>query len=268
MMDHSEQRQAAGSETRQQDQSIIAYCINPFLEMPIVPAAACRKWMDETRDRFAYRCLPLLIANQAGWFLLNSQRISITWSGGTDAASLIVNAVDGGQPKLASSHFGNGIITWDVPYLFRTPPGYDLLVRGPANWPKEGIFPLEGLVETDWLGATFSINWKVLRTDYEIVFDTGEPLAMIVPQRRGDLEGFHPRVVNIESEHAVDRDYREWEVKRHEFLKRLKAGDAEAERLGWQKHYFRGVKMTGEYTDGHRTKLQLEQFEDLRGTTS
>jgi hypothetical protein len=40
----------------------------------------------------------------------------------------------------AISHFGSGILTWNVPYLFRTPPGYNLLVRGPANWPKDAAF--------------------------------------------------------------------------------------------------------------------------------
>jgi Family of unknown function (DUF6065) len=39
------------------------------------------------------------------------------------------------------SHFGDGIRTWHLPMLFRTPPGYKLLVRGPANYPKEAVYP-------------------------------------------------------------------------------------------------------------------------------
>src|SRR3989442_536780 len=31
------------------------------------PASPRRRWMEETTDRFAYRCLPLSIANQHGW---------------------------------------------------------------------------------------------------------------------------------------------------------------------------------------------------------
>src|SRR6185503_19879409 len=94
-----------------QQQSIIAYCINRDLAVPIVPATPTPRWMDDTPDRFAYRCLPLLIANQAGWFLLNDQRISIIWIGEAAAASLVVRATDGSKPKLCSSHLGNGVIT-------------------------------------------------------------------------------------------------------------------------------------------------------------
>ena len=43
-----------------------------------------------------------------------------------------------GESHLAESLFGHGILTWTLPYLFRTPPGYNLLARGPANWPKDG----------------------------------------------------------------------------------------------------------------------------------
>ncbi|MDH3733937.1 MAG: DUF6065 family protein, partial [Gemmatimonadota bacterium] len=38
--------------------------------LEIVVADQRRTWMDELPDRFAYRCLPLLIANQSGWDLL------------------------------------------------------------------------------------------------------------------------------------------------------------------------------------------------------
>ena len=258
------QHQENGISDPELEPSIIAYCVNPDLAVPIVPAMPTRKWMDDTPDRFAYRCLPLLIANQAGWFLLNDQRISVVWSGEITAASLVVKATDGSKPKLCSSHFGNGVITWDVPYLFRTPPGYDLLVRGPANWPKEGVFPLEGLVETDWLGATFSINWKVLRPNYEIIFEPGEPIAMIVPQRRGELEAFRPRIVDLASDHEADRDYSVWETERRDFLKNLRKGDEEAEQLGWHKKYFHGIRNTGEPFDDHQTKLHLKKFRDLR----
>lgn len=52
------------------------------------------------------------------------------------------------------SHFGAGVVTFTVPYLFRTPPSYNLHVRGPTNMPKDGIYPLEGIVETDWSQAS------------------------------------------------------------------------------------------------------------------
>ena len=39
--------------------------------LSLEPAARTREWMESLPDHFAYRCLPLLIANQAGWFMLN-----------------------------------------------------------------------------------------------------------------------------------------------------------------------------------------------------
>ena len=257
------QPQTAHQELSDGQRLITAYCVNPTLSMPIIPASQSREWMDETNGRFAYRCLPLLIANQSGWFLINSQKLCITWNGGRSAADLRIEAPDG-RPKLASSHFGHGIVTWDVPYLFRTSPGYDLWVRGPSNWPKDGICPLDGVVETDWLGSTFSINWQMTRIDHEAIFEPGEPLAMIAPQPRSELESFRCEIRDIESDDAVLADYRRWEEQRNDFIRRLKQKDPDAQKQGWERHYFRGIKVSGEPADEHRTRLNLRQFEDRR----
>lgn len=243
---------------------ITAYCINPNLAMPIVPAPQVRDWMEETDDRFSYRCLPLLMANQSGWFLLNTEKLFVTWDGRKGARGLTVTSLEGERPKIALSHFGEGVLTWDVPYLFRTSPGYNLLVRGPSNWPKDGICPLEGLVETDWLGATFSVNWKMTRINHEVIFEPGEPIAMIVPQRRFEIESFRAEIDDIESRPDVLRDYEMWEARRHAFLNRLCEGDPETIKQGWEKHYFRGLAVNGEPVEAHQTKLKLKAFEDRR----
>src|SRR4051812_45121993 len=46
------------------DLKLIAYRVHTMPSMPIVPAPARRDWMDATHEKFAYRCLPLNIANQ------------------------------------------------------------------------------------------------------------------------------------------------------------------------------------------------------------
>ena len=256
--------QPVGSALEKDGQRITAYCINRDLAMPIVPASQAREWIKQTNDGFASRCLPLLIANQSGWFLLNAQPLRLTWNGRRAAKNLHVEALEGEAPELANSHFGHGIVTWDVPYLFRTSPGYNLLVRGPANWPKDGISPLEGVVETDWLGATFSVNWQMTRIDHEVIFERGEPIAMIVPQRRQEIESFHPAIVDIESDPGILHDYERWESQRVAFIKKLAKGDPETTRQGWEKHYFRGLKVNGEPVRAHQTKLKLRAFKDCR----
>ncbi len=60
------------------------------------------------------------------------------------------------------SQFGSGIVTFSPPWLFRTPPGWDLYLKGPSNRWKPNCHPLEGIIETWWLNYTFTINWKLV----------------------------------------------------------------------------------------------------------
>jgi Family of unknown function (DUF6065) len=75
--------------------------------MEIRPAERDREWMQTETGRFAKRCLPLLIANQAGWELLNPVGFSAIWDG-TDAleAIRIWPHVAGANPGVVS-HFGS-----------------------------------------------------------------------------------------------------------------------------------------------------------------
>src|SRR6266487_585141 len=199
---------------------LTAYAIHEAAAMRIVPASRSRTWMDETPQRFAYRCLPLVIANQAGWLILNPRPFRAVWDGTAAISGVAIEALDGGVPA-ASSHFGNGVVTWNLPYLFRTSPGYNLLVRGPANCSKDGSSPLEGIVETDWSPATFTMNWKLTRPNLPVVFDSEEPICMIVPQRRGELEAFRPRVRSLLRAPRLASEYERWSHGRSTFLNDL-----------------------------------------------
>src|SRR5436190_17173378 len=181
---------------------LMAYRIHNVPSMPIVPASAMREWMDKTHERFAYRCLPLLIANQHGWFILNTHRIRCVWNGRDekDAIKIIVKAGPKNVSCPAVSHFGSGVLTWHLNYLFRTPPGYNLWARGPANLPKDGISPLEGIIETDWSVATFTMNWKMTTVNVPVEFEIGEPICQISPVERGEVETFAPEMTDISSE--------------------------------------------------------------------
>ena len=240
--------------------ALIAYSVNPQMPMRLVRAASTRAWMDATGARFAYRCLPLLIANQSGWFVLNSHAIQVTWTGGDGIASVQVEYLEGSPPFPALSHFGHGILTWSLPYLFRTSPGYNLLVRGPANWPKDGVYPLEGIVESDWCAATFTMNWKLTHPNQPVTFDIDEPICMIVPQRRSELERFHPEIHDIASDPEIYQGYQKWCQSRGQFLADLKVLGSEAVKRGWQKDYLRGITTEGVRIPEHETKLTLRDF--------
>jgi hypothetical protein len=227
---------------------------------PLVTAPAGRDWFADTGDRFANRCLPMLIANQGGWLILNNFSFTATWSGGDGIDAVRIDYGRGGSPPLAGSHFGYGIVSWRIPYLFRTPPGFDLLVRGPANAPKDGVSALEGVVETDWASSPFTMNWKITRPDTPVHFARDEPICMLSPQPRGLLESFEPRIVPITDEPATARRHTVWCTSRREFIVDGRAGRPTVGG-SWQRHYFQGRHADGEPAEqSHRTRLRLAEF--------
>jgi hypothetical protein len=160
----------------------------------------------------------------------------------------------------AISHFGAGIVTWNLPLLFRTPPGFDLLARGPANWVKDGVTPLEGIIETDWTAATFTMNWKLTRRGSWVSFDRDEPLCMLVPQRRGDLERFEPEIRSITEDPDLQQVHAHWASSRAGFLRELNEPGSAAQRSGWQKDYRLGRTDIGGRSDARRTRIRLRPF--------
>jgi hypothetical protein len=233
---------------------------------PIGPAPITRAWMSdmaEMRIGWPNRCLPMLIANQSGWELRNPSAFTATWMGQGGAMDLVI-APDKREPGqfLPTCQFGNGILTWHLPMLFRTPPGYNLLVRGPANYPKDGVCPLEGVVETDWANASFSMSWKFTRKLMPVRFEVEEPICMIVPQRRTELEEFAPELRPIESDEGLHGKYEGWLRSRGELGRVQAAADvAGGERVEWQADYTQGRHFDGEAgAEDHQTRRHLRPF--------
>jgi LPS sulfotransferase NodH len=248
------------SATGDGDLPLIAFDLNPAMGIPIETAPSRRDWMDATPGRFVYRCLPLVIANQHGWILRCPWRVAAVWTGGDGLDALRIELPSNATPRFASSHFGFGILTFSINYIFRTPPGFNLHVRGPANMPKDGIAPLEGIVETDWTEATFTMNWKFTRPYHEIVFEAGEPFAMISPIARGEIERFEPEIRMIAEDPALEAGYRAWSQSRDKFNHDLSVEGSTAQQQGWQRHYVRGETVGQRRADQHQTGLALHDF--------
>lgn len=243
------------------DRELIAYELHHGHGVELVPASRERGWMDSTRERFANRCLPLLMANQAGWLVVGSARVRARWNGGAGADAIEFEYGNSESLFRPTSHFGHGIVTWSLPFLFRTPPGFNLLVRGPVNCPKHGIAALEGIVETDWSPSTFTINWKFTRPRLWATFEEGEPVGMLVPQRRGELDEFVPKMVPIAA--APDElwtAYHSWWQNRLAFNTDLRFPGSSARQAGWQKDYFRGKLPDGSAAPQHETRMRLRCF--------
>lgn len=226
--------------------------------------------MNQTQGRGANRCLPLLVANQAGWVLLNPDGFEAVWDGRQhpDGIALTWDDPKLPEPRLASSHFGSGVLTFTVPYLFRTPPDWNLLARGPANWPIDGACALEGLIETDWSVATFTMNWKLTRPDLPVRFDQGLPFCMVVPQRRGELESFTAAIQPLKRDLELYEQTKLWAQGRHEtqvrkFLAEY-AKDFAEDWSSWEKDYFKGRLPDGSPAPDHQTTLRLKAFNGQR----
>jgi hypothetical protein len=200
--------------------------------------------MDATGERFAYRCLPLTIANSMGWELLCPMTFEAEWTSESGLGGVIIGADSAEIEHHVASHFGSGVLTFMTHYLFRTEVGFGLNVRGSPNLPKDGIHPLEGIVETDWLDFPFTMNWKFTRPG-KVRFEKGEPFCFIAPIPYRALEAVQPKIVPLEA--APDRAdaLERYSDLRQAFNEGLNAGRAETAGQRWQKWYFRGVHPDG-----------------------
>jgi hypothetical protein len=226
----------------------------------VKPAPPDRWWMDVTMEGWPNRCLPLRVANQLGWWILNDQEFTAEWNGKKDLTGVTFSP-EGQKPFYVHSMFGGGILTWVIPYLFRTPPGWQLLVRGPVNYLKDGIGPLEGLAETDWSTSTFTMNWRFTREGKRVKFEKGEPIAMVLPVRLGELESLQPEIRNIESTPSLHEEFRTWYRSRLQKVAEKKQDNGSARDI--EGHYVRGETVSGQKAPEHRPQLKLNAFTEV-----
>jgi hypothetical protein len=228
------------------------------------PAPPDRDWMDATNVQYAYRCLPLAIANAHGWEILCPAAFEAEWTGSNQIDGVRITPLDrfGDYPPVMS-HFGEGVLTFHVGGLFRTDPGVNLWVGGPPNRPKHGIAALTGIVETDWTYASFTMNWKFTAPGVRVRFDRDEPFCFIFPLRRGALDEVQPEIQSISRADRETYDgYARWREQRSKFIDQLQVPGTEANEARWERSYFRGAHADG--TPGgvpdHQTRVRVHPF--------
>lgn len=177
------------------------------------PSPPRRHWMDESPH--AYKCLPLVIANQWGWQILCPTDVVVTWNGDPNPSGVQVMVSPEYTPAI-KSQFGTGIVTFSPPWLFRTPPGWDLYLKGPSNRWKANCTPLEGVIETWWLNYTFTLNWKLVLPG-TVRFSAGESLGQLVPIPHATFEASSAIEAPIGLlEPNAAKELLEWQAKRQE----------------------------------------------------
>ncbi|WP_158817671.1 DUF6065 family protein [Methylocapsa sp. S129] len=223
------------------------HCFREYADPPqIIPGRADRDWMDATASRFAYRCTPLPIANASGWEIILPMSFTATWTGGASTSDVKIVSTDG-NPRLGqvvSSVFGHGILTFHPGYLFRTSPGWAICARGAPNTIKDGIAPLEGLVETDWLPFTFTMNWRFTRPT-GARFERGESFCFLSLVPHALLDAIQPKIRDFADDPALKGAYDAWRQSRTDFQARVAGGEPEALKQGWQRGYAQGREPSG-----------------------
>ncbi len=232
----------------------------------LVPASSSRAWMDKFADRHPYRCLPLTMANSTGWEMLCPYQIDVSWNGGKEIKDLKVTSKEVKDPThFARSHFSSGIVTFHTGYIFRTPPGWAVWCGGAPNWPKHGVSPLSGLIETDWLPFPFTMNWQMTKAG-TVRFEKGEPFCFITLSEHRRIEAVEPKIKSLAATPKLKADYDSWNESRSDFLKRLNLGEKQARDEGWQRNYMKGENQQGtKVSADHQTKRRMKKPKDLRG---
>lgn len=221
-----------------------------------------RDWMDATPESFAYRCLPLGIANSHGWEILSPCGFEAKWNGGSRAEDVIVVPDQGTSSDDAPvALFGQGTVTFHVAGLFRTEPGWNLWVSGPPNAGKDGIMPLSGVIETDWSPYSFTMNWRFTRPGHWVRFEENEPFAFFFPVERAMIEAVEPRFLSIDSDPELKAQFESWSRSRDAFHQSVALNPPALPSAKWQKLYYRGVDAYGQPGPAdHKSKLRVREF--------
>ncbi len=245
---------------------LTAYPIGPVVAegWVVEPAPNKQEWMAQTPHQAALRCLPLLIATQAGWVIRCPAGFKVTWNGKRDAAgSLNIQWQDdppAHHKDAVMSNFGLGIVTFKIPWLFRTSKDVCLIARGPVNYFKDNIVALEGLIETDWAPYTFTMNWKIIAPKRTVWFKKGEPICQIVPYPLKMLESVTPRFARLDDNPELMDEFLNFRDNRHRQQRAaVEAGTSEGH---FRLDYVKGQNPDGTFAMGnHRSALKLSPFE-------
>ena len=166
------------------------------------------------------------MANQAGWIMRSPAAFEAEWDGGTAQEGLQIRFAPGHDryAEYVGSHFGSGIVTFVVPWMFRTSEGMGLMVRGATNFWKAGAAPLDGFVESWWLTQAFTMNWKIVEKNRPVKFEAGDPVCMIHPYPADLLEATSCRTASVMTNEQEKNDLIEFNRRRAEQAKTGRRG--------------------------------------------
>ncbi len=248
--------------------SITAYEIHPGEGegWTLRPASQKREWMSMNGNH-AYRCLPLVAANHMGWVIECPVGFTAVWDGNTtdkiereQALQFTFDEEPERWSKRINGHFGNGIISFGLPWLFHTDENVGIIVRGPTNYWKENTSPLDGFTETWWLPFRFTMNWKVLKADIPVRFEKGEPLCLVYPYETRMVSDVTAEIRPITDNPDLKEEYDRWVFMRYV----TEHTDIEDALPAFKGKYVRGQDYAGSKGENHQKRIPVPKFTDKR----
>jgi hypothetical protein len=188
-----------------------------------------------------YNCLPLSIANMQGFVFSIPYEFDIFWNGENNTQGLIIKTYEDSKKYCnknfinLSSEFGHGILTIHFPLILKTPPGVNLMTIAPPNYPIPGMSVMSGVIESDNLRFTFTLNLKIDLPNLTIKVLPNTPLVGMIPIPRNYCDSFKlQNAYNIFDENIIKEEINV--VKEHTD----KRNNQNLHKLGPDKLYFRG----------------------------
>ena len=206
-----------------------------------------------------YRCLPLSIGNMQGFSFSLPYTFSVIWNGGNEAKDISIKLFEdfkkykGINFIYPTSEFGNGILTIHYPLLLKTPPGVNLMTISPPNYPLPGLSPMTGVVESDNIRFTFTLNIKIDFANVEFIIDANTPLVGMIPIPRYFCDSFKlENAYNIFDKKIVDEESQV--VDRHSRKRDL----SNKNHLGSDKIYYLGGDVDGNKFKDHQLPKKIK----------
>ncbi len=143
-----------------------------------------------------------------GFDLLCPQAFEATWNGGPNAEDVGIHCTaDASQGFVRSG--GEGRLTFHPGSQFKTESDQVLWARGPIHSIKDGLVPLETMIDASVLPCTLTLSWRFTRPGRSVRFEAGEPFCTVLPYPKSGLQEVALEVVRPDDEDAFA-----WELQR------------------------------------------------------
>jgi len=140
-----------------------------------------------------------------GFDLLCPKAFAATWNGGPNAGDVEIHGpADAAQGFVRGGEEGR--LTFHPGAQFKTESDQVLWARGPIDAPKDGLVPVETLIDSSVLPSTFTLSWRFTRPGQTVRFAAGEPFCRVLPYPKSGLQEVALEVVRPDDADAFARE--------------------------------------------------------------